>query len=77
MRFEAGDVALHDLHAELPSVTFVRGGDVERLECDFVAGCDGFHGVSRATIPDTERREFVKSYPFGSGSSRQHRRCPI
>jgi p-hydroxybenzoate 3-monooxygenase len=65
IRFEAADVALHDLHADGPSVTFVRGGDVERIECDFVAGCDGFHGISRATIPDSERREFVKSYPFG------------
>ena len=59
-------------------MTFVRGGDVERIECDFVAGCDGFHGVSRATIPETERREFVKSYPFGwLGILSEHRRCPI
>ncbi|MCI4662285.1 MAG: 4-hydroxybenzoate 3-monooxygenase [Neomegalonema sp.] len=62
---EAEDVALHDLGSEAPYVTFTHGGEPRRLDCDYVAGCDGFHGVSRQTIPDTVRREFEKVYPFG------------
>ena len=67
--FEAEDVALHDVDPDIdpsrPSVTFRRAGELERIDCDFVAGCDGFHGVSRATIPDSARTEYLKSYPFG------------
>jgi p-hydroxybenzoate 3-monooxygenase len=48
-----------------PSVTFTIGGKSRRIDCDFIAGCDGFHGVSRATIPADVRREFEKIYPFG------------
>ncbi|HWM66599.1 MAG TPA: 4-hydroxybenzoate 3-monooxygenase [Steroidobacteraceae bacterium] len=54
-----------DVTAEQPSVTFEIDGKTRRLECDFLAGCDGFHGVSRATIPMYARREFEKVYPFG------------
>jgi p-hydroxybenzoate 3-monooxygenase len=61
----AEDVALHDLHTAAPFVTFTRHGVPQRLDCDFVAGCDGFHGVSRATIPEGIRREYEKVYPFG------------
>jgi p-hydroxybenzoate 3-monooxygenase len=48
-----------------PSVTFKIGGEARRIDCDFIAGCDGFHGVSRCTIPASARREFEKVYPFG------------
>ncbi|MDE3027976.1 MAG: 4-hydroxybenzoate 3-monooxygenase [Paracoccaceae bacterium] len=58
------DVALHDLTGA-PYVTFTHEGQVVRLDCDYVAGCDGFHGVSRGTIPAEVRREFEKVYPFG------------
>ena len=51
--------------SERPSVTFKIGGESRRLECDFIAGCDGFHGVSRGCIPTDLRREFEKVYPFG------------
>ena len=61
---EVEDVLLHDLEST-PSVTFTRKGRVERIDCDFVAGCDGFHGISRSSIPLAERREFEKVYPFG------------
>lgn len=58
-------VALHDLDTEAPYVTFTRDGSQHRLDCDFVAGCDGFHGPSRQAIPETVRREYEKVYPFG------------
>jgi p-hydroxybenzoate 3-monooxygenase len=63
--FEAEEVALHGLDSERPAITFRRHGREERLECDFVAGCDGFHGVSRQTIPEGLRRAYERVYPFG------------
>ena len=48
---EAEDVTLGDIESEAPFVTFRRDGQNHRIDCDFIAGCDGFHGVSRRTIP--------------------------
>ena len=62
---QAEHVELIDLTSDRPSVTFTSKGEVVRVECEFVAGCDGFHGVSRQSIPPDTRREFVKDYPFG------------
>jgi p-hydroxybenzoate 3-monooxygenase len=62
---EARDVRLHDLTTTTPRVTFQLQGKMLHLECDFVAGCDGFHGISRQSIPVAARREFEKDYPFG------------
>ena len=59
------DVELHDLDEDTPYVTFMHEGQEKRLDCDFVAGCDGFHGVSRKSIPDNVRRDYEKVYPFG------------
>lgn len=59
------DVVLHDVKSDAPFVTFTREGKEERLDADFIAGCDGFHGVSRQTIPLDVRREFERVYPFG------------
>lgn len=59
--WEAAAVALHDVDGDTPYVTW-RGG---RLDCDFIAGCDGFHGPSRQAIPAGVRREFERVYPFG------------
>ncbi|NVO28184.1 4-hydroxybenzoate 3-monooxygenase [Donghicola sp. C2-DW-16] len=59
------DVAIHDLDQAQSYVTFVHDGQEKRLDCLFVAGCDGFHGVSRKTIPEEKRREFERVYPFG------------
>lgn len=59
------DVVLHDLTTDAPHVTFRHDGAVRRLDCLYVAGCDGFHGVSRPSIPAAIRREFEKVYPFG------------
>lgn len=58
------DVELHDLTAK-PYVTFTHNGQSQRLDCDFIAGCDGFHGPSRQAIPLSVRREYEKVYPFG------------
>ncbi|MBN7796460.1 4-hydroxybenzoate 3-monooxygenase [Parahaliea mediterranea] len=63
--YEAADVALHDVQSERPWVTFARGDRRYRLNCDYIAGCDGFHGVSRKTIPEDKRTEYEKVYPFG------------
>ncbi len=63
--FDAADVALHGLDTDAPSVTWRRDGAEVRLHCDYVAGCDGFHGVSRAAIPPDVLRVYEKSYPFG------------
>lgn len=63
--FEADNVTINDADTDTPSVTFDTGGACQTLTCDFIAGCDGFHGVSRTTIPATLRKEFEKSYPFG------------
>ena len=63
--FEAEDVALHDITGEHPWVSYRHQGQDQRLDCDFIAGCDGFHGVSRASIPPEVLRTFEKVYPFG------------
>jgi len=62
---EVEDVRLHDLTSATPSVTFRRGGEPQRIACDFVVGADGFHGVSRRAIPKDVLREYEKVYPFG------------
>ncbi len=62
---EAEDVALHDLEGDAPFVTFSLGGEPQRIDCDFVAGCDGFHGVSRRSIPQDRLKLFELVYPFG------------
>ena len=66
--FEAGDLAIHDVDGDTPFVTFTRDGVAERLDADFIAGCDGFHGPSRKAIQakgTKGAREFERAYPFG------------
>lgn len=63
--FKVENVELHDLKSDAPFVTFLHDGENKRIDCDFVAGCDGFHGISRKSIPDTVRTDFEKVYPFG------------
>ncbi|WP_237154354.1 4-hydroxybenzoate 3-monooxygenase [Oryzibacter oryziterrae] len=62
---EADNVELHDVTGDKPFVTYSKDGVTHRIDCDYIAGCDGFHGVSRPTIPASVRREFEKVYPFG------------
>ena len=63
--FEAEDVALHDLASDRPFVTCRRDGETLRVDCDYVVGADGFHGVSRKSIPAGVLREYERVYPFG------------
>ncbi len=53
------------IDTDAPFVTFIQDGRVRRIDCDFVAGCDGFHGISRKAIPERARREYERTYPFG------------
>lgn len=62
---EALDVALHGLDTDTPSITYRQGDEKFTVECDFVIGADGFHGVSRKSIPRDVLREYEKVYPFG------------
>ncbi|WP_434288350.1 4-hydroxybenzoate 3-monooxygenase [Celeribacter sp. SCSIO 80788] len=62
---EVSDVEMHDLDQAKSYVDFTHEGVRKRLECLYVAGCDGFHGVSRKTIPEAKRKEFERVYPFG------------
>jgi p-hydroxybenzoate 3-monooxygenase len=63
--FEATDVALHEMAAGQPYVTYGKDGETHRLDCDFIAGCDGYHGVSRQSIPAEAGRSYERIYPFG------------
>ena len=63
--YEAEDVALHDIDGEHPRVTFRIGGEARELRCDVVAGCDGFHGVCRRSIPESALTSFERVYLFG------------
>ena len=65
IHFEASDVALHHITSDRPSVTFTTNGQAERIEADYIVGCDGFHGVSRTAMPSDLLRTYEKSYPFG------------
>jgi p-hydroxybenzoate 3-monooxygenase len=63
--WEAAEVALHDIETDRPRLTYrAEGGDHE-LACDFIAGCDGFHGVSRSSMPVSTLRAYQQDYPFG------------
>ena len=65
IEFEVEDVIIHDANTDTPFVCYTVDGETRRLDCDFVAGCDGFHGISRQTIPLDVRSEYEKVYPFG------------
>jgi p-hydroxybenzoate 3-monooxygenase len=62
--FGVEDVALHDVDSERPRVRFTWNGTPHDVECDFIGGCDGFHGVSRPSIPAGVLRLYEKTYPF-------------
>ncbi len=65
IEFNVKNVEIHNTKSDAPFVTYTQAGGSQRIDCDFVAGCDGFHGVSRKTIPDDVRKEYEKVYPFG------------
>jgi p-hydroxybenzoate 3-monooxygenase len=63
--FEAEDVSVHGFDAAKPSIRFQAAGKLEELHCDFIAGCDGFHGICRPSVPSGVLTEFNRDYPFG------------
>ncbi len=65
VRFDVKDVSIHDFKGTAPELHFVEQGQPRKLVCDFVAGCDGFHGIARPAVPAGELRFFDRQYPFG------------
>ncbi|WP_192243434.1 4-hydroxybenzoate 3-monooxygenase [Mesorhizobium silamurunense] len=63
--YEAANVALHDFDGAAPFVTYDKDGVSHRVDCDFIAGCDGYHGVSRRSVPEGALKTFERTYPFG------------
>jgi len=63
--YEAEDVAMHDFAGPFPRVTYRHQGVVHEVACDFIAGCDGFHGISRRSIPAASLSVYERVYPFG------------
>jgi p-hydroxybenzoate 3-monooxygenase len=63
--YEAAQVSVHGFDGARPTVRYVKDGRSHEVECDFIAGCDGYHGVCRASVPEGSLREYEKVYPFG------------
>jgi p-hydroxybenzoate 3-monooxygenase len=64
LRFECGEVSLHELESERPFLRVTRGGESDEIHCDYIAGCDGFHGISRSSIPASACAIYECGYPF-------------
>ena len=63
--YEAENVELHDIAGRTPRITYQHHGVAHQVACEFIAGCDGFHGVTRRSIPESARSVYEKVYPFG------------
>ena len=63
--FEVDGVSVHDLTAPRPKIRFTHEGRAQEIDCDFIAGCDGFHGICRPSVPDGVLSVFERDYPFG------------
>ena len=63
--FEAADVSVHDFNGKTPKICFHHEGRAQELACDFIGGCDGFHGICRPSIPAGVLTEYDREYPFG------------
>ena len=63
--WEASDVAIHDVETDRPRLTYREDGAGRQLVCDFIAGCDGYHGMSRTSVPAPASQTFERVYPFG------------
>lgn len=64
LRFECGEVSLHGIDGDRPAIRVERDGNADEIACDFIAGCDGFHGISRSSIPQGALTVYERSYPF-------------
>ena len=65
LRFECDNVAIHDIESDRPRLTYASNGEPHEVVCDFIAGCDGFHGVARQAFPASLLRVYERVYPFG------------
>jgi p-hydroxybenzoate 3-monooxygenase len=63
--YSVDNVLIQDIDTRSPYISYQVDGEDQRLDCDFVVGCDGYHGVSRNTIPDNQKKEYEAAYPFG------------
>jgi p-hydroxybenzoate 3-monooxygenase len=63
--FEADEASVHDFTTEKPKIRFTHDGKKQEIECDFIAGCDGFHGICRPSLPEGVVKIFEREYPFG------------
>lgn len=62
--FEAEEVALHNLEGDRPKIRYRKNGAIHEIDCDFIGGCDGFHGISRGAIPADVLKVYERVYPF-------------
>jgi len=65
LHFDVDDVSVHDLDSRSPSIRFRKDGVEHEIACDVIAGCDGFHGITRAAIPAARLRLYERTYPYG------------
>jgi p-hydroxybenzoate 3-monooxygenase len=63
--YEAENVQVHGFDGHTPSVTYTKDGKTHEIQCDYIAGCDGYHGVSRASVPASSIKAYERVYPFG------------
>jgi p-hydroxybenzoate 3-monooxygenase len=63
--FEVDGVSVHDMASQHPKIRFTHAGKAQEIDCDFIAGCDGFHGICRPSLPDGVVKVFEREYPFG------------
>ena len=63
--YEADDVTPHEFYGDSPSITYKKDGQLHTIECEYIAGCDGFHGIARKSIPQDAIKLFERVYPFG------------
>jgi p-hydroxybenzoate 3-monooxygenase len=64
LRFECGEVSLHGIDENRPSLRVEQQGNIDSMDCDFIAGCDGFHGISRSSFPNQSLTVYERDYPF-------------
>jgi p-hydroxybenzoate 3-monooxygenase len=64
LRFECGEVSLHEIEGPRPRIRMEKDGSVDEIHCDYIAGCDGFHGISRSFFPEDALTKYERSYPF-------------